>query len=127
MGCNPKTMGFIPDALQQIQSLGMPWKVYWIGFIWEKYFLLLFSQTNDGNPAFQTGFFQHSDSTSQLTFTTIDDDQVGQDRKRGIRFCTWLAGDLLCRPPASEPPCEHFLHGGEIIRRTHNGFYIEFA
>ena len=81
MSGDGKTMSFIPNALNQIESFGITRKDYRIGMKRHKYFFLAFGKTDDVNAIKQIEILEHFDRAPQLAFSAVDDDQIGQNRK----------------------------------------------
>ncbi len=98
----------------------------------EEDLLLLFRQSHNRHFAVQLEFLQDIDSSAQLAFTSVDNDQVWQEGERRV----WLGAGraqrrrsvhLLSAAPPAESARQHLLHRGEIIRCADHALDIELS
>ena len=89
MGCDPVAMRLVADSLHKIKSLRMTRQDQRLAVVREENFLFLFGKPNHGHFVEQVKLLEDFDHASQLTFTAVDNDQVGEEGKRCIRFGPW--------------------------------------
>src|SRR4030042_1706923 len=87
---NPEPMGLIPDALYKIERGRVPWQYECFGSIGKKDFLPLLRKSHNGRFPEQTESIQHLGDAAQLTLAAINDHEVRQDCKGGVRLSPGL-------------------------------------
>jgi hypothetical protein len=106
-----EAVGLVPDALQQVQGLGLPWDPHRLGAAGDVDLLEPLGERGDGDLVVQAELLEDLDGHPELALPAVDE----QELRRVAELAPLGDRLLLVGEVGAEAAGEDLAHGGEVV------------